>query len=90
MSARSVDEINITNFETLSINPLRAQFDLELKWTRENGTSAEYNATHIWPDDILPGGVEVMPSAVWQEFIIQMITAAIRVNRGVSEWDEHS
>lgn len=87
MPAQSVDQINITNFQTLSVDPPRAQLDLQLRWTREDGTSAEYSNTHVWPDDILPGGVEVMPAEVWQEFITQMINAAVRVNRGIDTWE---
>ena len=86
--ARSVDEINITNFQdTGQTTPFsRYTFTLEVKWTDDQGTRRTHGPqTYTFPNDLAS-----MPLVVRRKFAEQMITAAARVALGIDDWSNYS
>jgi len=88
MPARSVDQINITNFvNTGATTPFsRYRFTLEIKWTDDAGLPRTYGPVeHTFPNDLT-----AMPLAVRRAFAEQMITATVRVALGINTWDQYT
>lgn len=83
---RSVDEINITNFvDTGLTTPLdRYIFDVEIKWTSDDGVQHEHSTSRTFPNALL-----AMPLAIRKEFAIQMLIAVARVELGVNSWEDY-
>lgn len=84
MPVRSVDQINITNFQnTGQFRQIsHYTFDLEVKWTDSQGVKHTYGPTmHTFPDDLAS-----MPLAVRRAFAEQMIMAVVRVTLGIDDW----
>ena len=84
---RSVDELNITNWTSTGQNvPFpQYEFDLEIKWTNDQGVQQVHAATYRFPND-----VALMPLSVMREFAQQMIQAVVRVTLGIDDWDQYS
>lgn len=85
MPARSVDEINISNFvNTGQTTPLpRYTFTLHIKYTDTNGVAREHGPqTYTYPNDLA-----AMPLAVRRAFAEKMITATARVALGIDTWE---
>ena len=83
--ARSIDEVNITNFvSTGATTPFsRYTFSLEIKWTDDQGVARSNGpTTRTFPNDL-----SIMPLAVRRRFAEQMITAAVRVQLGIDTWE---
>lgn len=88
MAARSVDEINISNFQNTGLTtPLpRYTFTLEIKWTSVDGEPRTHGPqTYTYPNDLA-----AMPLAVRRAFAEQMITATARVALGINEWSDYT
>lgn len=83
--ARSVDEINITNFANTGLmTPLeRYTFDIEIKWT-EGGVQN----THASPRTF-PNALTAMPLAVRKVFALKMLMATARVELGIDDWEDY-
>jgi len=87
MPARTVDEINITNFNnTGATTPFsRYTFSLEVKWTDEQGVARSNGpTTGTFPNDLAS-----MPLSVRRKFAEAMITATIRVQLGIDDWSQY-
>lgn len=85
MAARSVDEINITNFNnTGATTPFsRYTFSLEVKWTDTEGIARSNGpTTRTFPNDLAS-----MPLAVRRKFAEAMIMATVRVQLGIDTWE---
>ncbi len=85
--ARSVDQLNITNWQATGQNvPIpQYEFDLEIKWTADDGTKHVHGPqTYRFPNDIAS-----MPLPVMREFAQQMIVATARFALGIDTWDQH-
>lgn len=84
--ARSVDEINITNFvDTGATTPFdRYTFDLQIKWTDDAGVDQEYNNSQTFPNDLA-----AMPLLVRRKFAEEMIRATVRVFLGIDAWENY-
>lgn len=85
--ARSVDEVNITNFvNTGQTTPFsRYTFVLEIKYTNDAGQQQTYGpVTHTFPNDLAS-----MPLAVRRRFAEMMIQATVRVTLGIDTWEQH-
>lgn len=83
--ARSVDEVNITNFVNTGLTTPMARytFVLEIKYTADNGTQQTYGpTTHTFPNDLAS-----MPLAVRRRFAEEMIKATVRVTLGIDSWE---
>lgn len=88
MAARSVDEINISNFvNTGQTTPLaRYTFTLHIKWVDAQGEAREHGPqTYTYPNDLAS-----MPLAVRRMFAEKMIMAAARVALGIDEWSDYT
>lgn len=85
--ARSVEEVNVTNWQvTGSKVPIaQYQFDLEIKWTDNEGNPRVHNNTYRYPNDIAP-----MPLSVRRRYAEDMIIATARVTLGINEWSDYS
>lgn len=83
---RSVDEINITNFvDTGLTTPLnRYTFDLEVKWTADDGTKNEHSSNRVFPNALTS-----MPLSVRRRYAIEMIVAIVRVEMGLDSWEDY-
>lgn len=81
---RSVDAINISNWQQTGSNvPIpQYQFDLQIIWTDDSGVRHEHNATYRYPNDLAS-----MPLAVRREFAEQQIIATARVQLGIETWE---
>jgi len=87
MPARSVDEINITNWvDTGQTRQMaRYTFTLQIKWTDEQGVKRTHGPqTYDFPTDLAP-----MPLAVRRRFANEMIVAAARVALGIDTWEQY-
>jgi hypothetical protein len=87
VAARSVDEINISNFvNTGQTTPLpRYTFTLEIKWTNEEGVAQTHGpVTKTYPNDLA-----AMPLSVRRAFAEKMIQATVRVALGIDEWSSY-
>ena len=86
MAVRSIDELNITNFQDTGLTtPLdRYSFDLEIKWTNHDDTTGEHSSNRIFPNALAP-----MPLYVRRRFAEQMIEAVARVELGLSDWEDY-
>lgn len=85
--ARSVDEINITNFQDTGQTRqiARYTFNLEVKWTDDQGVKHSYGpAIHDFPTDLA-----TMPLIVRRAFAEQMIIAVVRVTLGIDTWEAY-
>ena len=84
--ARSVDEINITNWQNLGTATAveRRSFDIEVKWTRDNGTKGTHSSTRTFP-----GALSAMPNSVLRHFVESMILAVVRVELDIDTWDNY-
>lgn len=85
--ARSVDEINITNFVDTGQNGQisRYQFTLEVKWTDDQGIEH----THGPQQYTFPNALASMPMRIRRRFAEQMIEATARVALGISSWEDY-
>jgi hypothetical protein len=84
MVARSVDQINITNWQVTGLNVSIPQYSfvIEIKWTDNSGVKHTYGPiTKKYPNDIAD-----MPLAVRRQFAEQMIIMTARVALGIDEW----
>ena len=88
MPARSVDEINITNFvNTGATTPFsRYRFTLEIKWTDDQGV----RRTHGPLEYTFPNDLTAMPLAVRRAFAEKMIIATARVTLGIDSWENYT
>lgn len=86
MPARSVDEINITNFVNTGLTTAipRYTFNLEIKYTDLQGVKRTYSATHTYPNDLTP-----MPLRVRRRFAEDQIKAVARVAAGIDTWEDY-
>jgi hypothetical protein len=87
MPARSVDQINITNFvDTGLTTPFaRYTFTLVIKWTDTGGVKHVHGPqTYTFPNDLAG-----MPLIVRRAFAVQMITAMARVTLGIDAWEQY-
>ncbi len=86
MSARSVDEINISNFVDtgLTTSMSRYTFTLEIKWTDHDGVKHMHGPqTYTFPNDLLS-----MPLNVRQKHAEEMIQEVVRVILGINTWED--
>jgi hypothetical protein len=86
--ARSVDEINITNFVNTGLTtPLpRYTFTLHIKWTNDAGVQQTHGPqTYTYPNDLA-----AMPLNVRRAFAEKMITATARVALGIDTWEMYT
>lgn len=86
MAARSVDEINITNWNnTGQTSPFpRYTFDLEIKYTNNEGEQQTHTRQYTFPNDL-----GTMPLSVRRAFAEKMILATVRVQLGIDEWEQY-
>jgi len=87
MPARSVDEINITNWVNTGLTTpfSRYTFTLEIKWTDNAGVKRTHGPqTYTFPNDLA-----AMPLAVRRRFANEMIIAAARVALGIDTWEQY-
>lgn len=86
--ARSVDELNITNFVDTGLTTAfsRYQFTLEIKWTDDDGIPH----THGPQQYTFPNDLAAMPLAVRRKFAEQMIQTTVRVALGIDTWDVYA
>lgn len=79
----SVHEINIGNFQQTgqSVNIDQYSFDLEVKWTDDDGVYHEHSGTYRYPNDLAS-----MPLRVRRTFAIEQIIAVVRVTLGIDDW----
>ena len=84
---RSVEEIKITNWQQTGSNvPIpQYQFDLEIKWTDNEGNPHTHNGTYRYPNDIAS-----MPLKVRRCYAEDMVIAAVRVTLGLNVWSDYS
>lgn len=84
--ARSIDEINITNWQNLGTTTSieRRSFDIEVKWTRNDGTKGTHSSTRTFP-----GALSTMPLSVLRHFVESMIIAVVRVELDIDTWDNY-
>jgi hypothetical protein len=86
--ARSVDEINITNFVNTGLTtPLpRYTFTLQIKYTNDAGVKQTHGPqTYTYPNDLA-----AMPLNVRRAFAEKMITATARVSLGIDTWEQYT
>ena len=82
--ARSVDEVNITNWvDTGATTPFsRYRFTLEIKWTDDQGVKRTHGPQiYTFPNDLA-----AMPLLVRKRFANEMIVATARVALGIDNW----
>lgn len=85
---RSVDELNIKNWNVTGQDvPFpQYEFDLEIKWTADDGTKHVHGPqTYTFPNDLGP-----MPLSVRRRFVEEMIVAVARVTLGIDDWEQYS
>lgn len=85
--ARSVDEVNIENFQNLgTTTPMaRYSFQLTIKYTDNEGVAQVHGpVTKTFPNDLA-----AMPLAVRKRFAIDMINATVRVALGLEDWSNY-
>lgn len=85
--ARSVDEINITNFVNTGLTTAlpRYTFTLQIKYTDNAGVKQTYGpTTQTYPNDLA-----AMPLAVRRAFAEKMIMATVRVTLGIDDWEAY-
>lgn len=89
MATKSIEEINITNWQATGSNVPFPQFSfhLEMKWTNEQGEPQVHSDTYTFPN-ILQTAPSPMPVSVLKIFVEQMIIALARVNVGQITWEE--
>ena len=83
--ARSVDEINITNFMNTGLTTAMARytFTLEIKYTNDAGVKLTHGPqTYTYPNDLT-----AMPLTVRRKFAEQIIIATVRVALGIDTWE---
>lgn len=85
--ARSIDEINVTNFvntgQTTALP--RYTFTLEIKYTDNAGVKRTHGPqTYTYPNDLAS-----MPLVVRRKFAEMMITAVARVTLGIDDWEAY-
>lgn len=83
-----IHELNITNFQNTGlVTPFpRYTFELEVKWTDDDGVNRTHGPqTYTFPNDLAG-----MPPPVQREFAERMIEAKVRVTIGEANWDEYS
>ena len=86
--ARSVDRIDITNWQVTGLNVAIPQytFTLEIWWTDNAGVAQHYGpTTKTYPNDIA-----TMPLAVRKAFAVAMVQATVRVALGIDEWEMYT
>ena len=86
--ARSVDEINITNWVNTGQTRQMARytFTLEIKWTDDQGVKRTHGPqTYDFPTDLA-----AMPLEVRRRFANDMIVATARVALGIDDWSIYS
>lgn len=85
--ARSIDEVNITNFVNTGQTTAmpRFTFDLQIRYTSDNGTKQTHNQSYIFPNDL-----SSMPLNVRRAFAEQMIHAVARVALGIDTWEKYA
>jgi hypothetical protein len=85
--ARSVDEVNITNWVNTGQTRQMARytFTLEIKWTDDQGVQ------HVHGPQIydFPTDLTAMPLAVRRRFANEMIIATARVALGIDTWEQY-
>lgn len=85
--ARSIDEVNITNFVNTGLTTAMARytFVLEIKYTNDAGVQQTYGpAIHTFPNDLA-----TMPLAARRAFAEAMIKAVVRVQLGIDTWEQY-
>lgn len=84
---RSVEEINITNWQVTGANVSipQYQFDLEVRWTDNDGNPRTHTGTYRYPNDI-----SSMPLNVRRHYAEAMVIAAVRVQLGINEWSDYA
>ena len=85
--ARSVDEINITNWVNTGLTTpfSRYTFTLEIKWTDDQGVHRTHGQqTYTFPNDLA-----AMPLLVRRRFANEMIVATARVALGIDTWEQY-
>jgi len=84
--ARSVDEINITNWVNTGQTRQMARytFTLEIKWTDDQGVKRTHGPQiYTFPNDLA-----AMPLLVRKRFANEMIVATARVALGIDSWGQ--
>ena len=87
MPARSVDEINITNFVDTGQTRMMSRyfFTLEVNWTDNDGVKHSHGPQQYeFPTDLAS-----MPLNVQRRFAEEMITAMARVTLGINDWSDY-
>jgi hypothetical protein len=87
MAARSVDEVNISNFVDTGLTTAMARytFSLTIKYTDANGAHQVHGpVTKTFPNDLA-----AMPLAVRKRFAQDMINATVRVALGIDDWSQY-
>lgn len=85
MAARSISELNISNFQNLGVTtPLpRYSFTIEIKYEDANGVARVHGPqTYTYPNDLA-----AMPLSVRRAFAEKMIQATARVALGIDSWE---
>ena len=85
--ARSVDEINISNFVDTGLTTAfsRYTFTLQIKWTDDQGAKHTNGpTTYTFPNDLA-----TMPLAARRYFAQEMIKATARVTLGIDSWSQY-
>ncbi len=84
---RSVEEVNITNWQTTGSNVSipQYQFDIEIKWTDNDEQPHIHIDTYRYPNDLSD-----MPLNVRRRYAEEMVIATARVRLGIDEWSDYS
>lgn len=84
--AHNIHEINIANWtDTGLTTPFpRYTFDLQVKWTDDEGVSREHNSVYTYPNDLSDVPLRVV--RMWAE---EQICAKVRVALGIDSWDNY-
>jgi len=84
---RSVEEINITNWQATgsSVSIPQYRFDLEVKWTDNDGNPHAHSGTYRYPNDVAS-----MPLNVRRRYAEEMVVATARVTLGIDEWGDYA
>lgn len=87
MAARSVDNIDITNWSDTGLTTPFSRYTMSVRvqWTDVNGVKQDSGVVaHTFPNDL-----SVMPLAARRYFANQMIMAAVRVALGIDQWEDY-
>ena len=86
MPARRIDEINISNVIPAggAAKVDRYNFDIEIKWTDLQGGKHTHADTYIWPSVL-----DDVPNNVVKQFMQEMIIIKVRVELGLSSWEDY-